>query len=92
MTSYSNGSPPCLSSIRARATIGQKGGEINLGMKIKINKSALDKVIKDAAIAKAQEMAYDIECPHCHAEINVSAGKSVCPVCGGEIDLKFKFD
>lgn len=63
-----------------------------MGMKIKINKSALDKVIKDAAIAKAQELAYDIECPHCHAKINVPAGYSVCPVCGGEIDLKFKFD
>lgn len=61
-------------------------------MKIKINKSALDKVVKDAAIAKAMEMTYDIECPHCHAAISVSAGKSVCPACGGEIDLKFKFD
>lgn len=63
-----------------------------MGMKIKINKSALDKVVKDAAIAKAMEMTYDIECPHCHAAISVSAGKSVCPACGGEIDLKFKFD
>lgn len=61
-------------------------------MKIKINKSALDKVVKDAAMAKAMEMTYDIECPHCHAAINISPGKCTCPVCGGEIDLKFKFD
>ena len=32
-----------------------------MGMKIKINKSALDKVVKDAAMAKAMEMTYDIE-------------------------------
>ena len=63
-----------------------------MGMKIKINKSALDKVVKDAAMAKAMEMTYDIECPHCHAAINVPVGKSVCHVCGGEIDLKLKFD
>ena len=63
-----------------------------LGMKIKINKSALDKVVKDAAMAKAMEMTYDIECPHCHVAINVPVGQSVCPACGGEIDLKLKFD
>lgn len=63
-----------------------------MGMKIKINKSALDEVVKEAAVAKATEMTYDIACPHCHAAISVSAGKSVCPACGGEIDLKFKFD
>lgn len=43
-------------------------------------------------MAKAMGMTYDIECPHCHAAISVSAGKSVCPACGGEIDLKFKLD
>lgn len=63
-----------------------------MGMKIKINKSALDKVVKDAAVAKATEMTYDIACPHCHAAINVPVGKSVCPACGSEIDLKLKFD
>ena len=63
-----------------------------MGIKIKINHSTLDKVVRDAAMAKAMEMTYDIECPHCHAAISVSAGKSVCPACGGEIDLKFKFD
>lgn len=63
-----------------------------MGMKTKINKSTLDKVVKDAAMAKAMEMTYDIECPHCHAAINVPVGKSVCPACGGEIALQFKFD
>ena len=63
-----------------------------MGMKIKINKSALNKVVKDAAMAKAMEMTFDIECPHCHATINVPAGRSVCPACGGEIDLKLKLD
>lgn len=63
-----------------------------MGMKIKINQSALDKVVREAAMAKVREINYDIECPHCHATINVSAGKSVCPLCGGEIDLQFKFD
>ena len=63
-----------------------------MGIKIKINQSALEKAVKEAAMAKAMEMTYDIECPHCHAAINVSAAKSVCPACGGEIDLKFKFD
>lgn len=63
-----------------------------MGMKIKINKSALDEVVKEAAVAKATEMTYDIACPHCHAAINVPVGKSVCPACGGEIDLKLKLD
>lgn len=63
-----------------------------MGMKIKINKSALDKVVKDAAMAKAMEMTYDIECPHCLVAINVPVGQSVCPACGGEIDLKLKLD
>ena len=63
-----------------------------MGRKIKSNKSALDEVVKEAAVAKATEMTYDIACPHCHAAINVPVGKSVCPACGGEIDLKLKFD
>ena len=63
-----------------------------MGIKVKINQTALDKAVKEAAMAKAMEMTYDIECPHCHADINVSAGRSICPACGGEIDLKFKFD
>lgn len=71
--------------------MGREGGD-ELGMKIKINKSALDKVVKNAAMAKAMEMTYDIECPHCHAAINVPVGQSVCPACGGEIDLKLKLD
>lgn len=63
-----------------------------MGMKIKINQSALDKAVRDAAMAKAAEMTYDIACPHCHAAINVPVGQSVCPACGGEIDLKLKLD
>lgn len=63
-----------------------------MGMKIKINKSALDKAVRDAAMAKAAEMTYDIACPHCHAAINVPVGKSVCPACDGEIDLKLKLN
>ena len=43
-------------------------------------------------MAKAMEMTYDIECPHCHVAINVPVGQSVCPACGGEIDLKLKLE
>lgn len=63
-----------------------------MGIKIKINQSALEKAVKEAAMAKAAEMTYDIACPHCHAAINAPVGKSVCPACGGEIDLKLKLD
>lgn len=63
-----------------------------MGIKIKINHSTLDKVVRDAAMAKAAEMTYDIACPHCHAAINAPVGKSVCPACGGEIDLKLKLN
>ena len=84
------GLPPCGLYLPA-VKWSRKGGD-GLGMKIKINKSALDKVVKDAAVAKATEMTYDIACPHCHAAINVPVGKSVCPACGSEIDLKLKFD
>lgn len=70
--------------------MGREGGD-ELGMKIKINKSALDKVVKNAAMAKAMEMTYDIECPHCHASINIPEGESVCPVCGDKVNLHLNF-
>lgn len=47
---------------------------------------------KGAPVSEAMELTYDIECPHCHAAINVPVGQSVCPGCGGEIDLKLKLD
>ena len=31
---------------------------------------------------------YDVECPHCHASISVTPGKSHCPFCHNEVDLK----
>lgn len=57
-------------------------------VKFKFNKKAIEEMALDAAREKAANMNFDIECPHCHAAVNVPAGISVCPVCGNQIDLK----
>lgn len=56
--------------------------------KIKFNEKALKNTIMEAARKKATEMSFDIECPHCHANVNVTAGISTCPACGNQIDLQ----
>ena len=57
-------------------------------VKFKFNKKAIEEMALDAAREKAANMNFDIECPHCHAAVNVPAGISVCPVCGNQIELK----
>lgn len=58
-----------------------------MSVKIKLNKRALDKAIKEAAESAAYDATYDIECPHCGKPVNVPPGISACPHCGNKIDL-----
>lgn len=39
-----------------------------------------------------QNRTYDVTCPHCHASIQVHPGKSMCPFCRKEIDLKLNIN
>lgn len=63
-----------------------------MSVKFKFNEDALKEAALQAAKEKAKTMTFDVECPHCHVAINVPVGQSVCPACGGEIDLKLKLD
>lgn len=63
-----------------------------MSVKFKFNEDAIKEAALQAAKEKAKTMTFDVECPHCHASINVPEGESVCPACGGEIDLKLKLD
>ncbi len=56
--------------------------------KFEFDEKALKNTIMEAARKKAVEMSFDIECPHCHANVNVPAGISTCPACGNQIDLQ----
>lgn len=50
------------------------------------------KDLEKAIIGEAQNTlygrSYNISCPHCHRQITVPAGKSVCPLCRNDIDLQ----
>ena len=63
-----------------------------MSVKFKFNEDAIKEAALQAAKQKAKTMTFDIECPHCHVAINVPVGQSVCPACGGDIDLKLKLD
>lgn len=63
-----------------------------MSVKFKFNEDAIKEAALQAAKEKAKTMTFDVECPHCHAAINVPVGQGVCPACGGEIDLKLKLD
>lgn len=63
-----------------------------MSVKFKFNEDAIKEAALQAAKEKAKTMTFDVECPHCHASINVPEGESVCPACGCEIDLKLKLD
>ncbi len=54
----------------------------------------MGKIIEEKVKKQLPELVKDklipLECPHCHAEISVKPGVSVCPACGGEIDLTIR--
>lgn len=63
-----------------------------MSVKFEFNEDAIKEVALQAAKEKAKTMTFDIECPHCHAAVNVPAGESVCPACGDKINLQLNFD
>ncbi len=52
----------------------------------------LKREIIDAAKTQALDNKYEVTCPACSHKIKVPVGKSVCPICGEEIDLHLNFD
>lgn len=60
-------------------------------VKVKINKTALNDVIFEAAKAAVKGKTFDIACPHCSEAVSVPEGKSICPHCGKEIELTLNF-
>lgn len=62
-----------------------------MSVKFEFNEDAIRKAAIDAAKEQAKSMKFDVECPHCHATVNVPSGKHPCPKCGKTIDLKLNF-
>ena len=58
-----------------------------MSVKIKYKKGALERAVRDAAASAANDLSYDVECPHCGKQISIKPGKSTCPYCGTAIDL-----
>lgn len=68
--------------------------KFNLGKSSDLNKfiRSVENDVKGIARKEVIRRNYDIECPHCHKRINVPVGKSACPECGEEIDLKLNIN
>lgn len=60
-------------------------------VKVKIDKSALNDVILEAAKNAVEGKLFEIACPHCGETVSVPEGKSKCPHCGKQIDLTLNF-
>lgn len=65
-----------------------------MGVKVKtnLNFKQLEKEIKKEAKTQIASEKFDIECPDCGKSVSVPAGKSICPYCKNEINLKLDFD
>lgn len=48
----------------------------------------LKKSVMNMAREKVAREGIEVDCPHCHAKINVQSGPNVCPVCGGQINVE----
>jgi len=48
----------------------------------------LKKEIQDKTVEELHSRKYDVTCPSCGASVSVPTGKSRCPRCHEEIDLK----
>lgn len=68
--------------------------EYNLGSSSDMRKfkKDMENAIKEKAKANIQSRNFDVSCPQCKAKVNVPAGKSLCPFCGMEINVKLQFD
>ena len=60
---------------------------MDMDFKINIDKAAIENKVKQAATDKVMRGVYQVECPHCHAKINVMSGKCYCPVCRNPVEL-----
>jgi len=48
----------------------------------------IEKEVKKQARSAVDKIPIEIKCPHCKATIKTHAGKSICPFCKKEINLK----
>ena len=59
-----------------------------MGVKIKFDERKLRSTIENATTKALNNRSYDVECPHCHAKINVHPGTDICPLCHNTVNLK----
>jgi len=50
------------------------------------------KEIKKQSVKHISKQKFDVECPHCKANIEIPSGISKCPKCGEMIDLDLKIN
>lgn len=55
-------------------------------------KKDMENAIKDKAKENIKGRNFDVLCPQCKEKVSVPAGRSLCPVCGMEINVKLQFD
>lgn len=62
----------------------------DLGSKSDMRRFARDlgETAMNIAREKVAREGIEVDCPHCHAKINVLPGPNVCPVCGGQINVE----
>ena len=68
--------------------------EYNLGSSSDMRKfkKDMENAIKEKAKENISGRDFDVLCPQCKSKVSVPAGRSLCPVCGMEIDVKLQFD
>ena len=60
---------------------------LNSSADVRRLKRALESAASDLVTEAAEELAYDVECPHCHKTVRIATGKHPCPECGEPIVL-----
>lgn len=48
----------------------------------------LENTMRSNIEQQVNSRCYRVECPHCHSYVSTTPGKSICPFCRKEIDLK----
>lgn len=60
-------------------------------VQLKFDEKAAESVMIEAAQSVVAEKELEFQCPQCGQIIIAKPGKSICPKCGNEVELKVNF-